>query len=266
MSTTNPPISLEDMKVIALEAGVIMRQYFVADGMKRTVKEDFTPLTVADNLINTLVIDRVKNIDSTIDILGEEESSRTSSEWQITCDPIDGTFPFTWGIPLSTFMMSLQHKGKVITSVIYDPYMERMYHAEIGQGAFLNGSPIQVSKVNITNKPVIGYVALNNDFNMYAVCGELAKQGFNLINFFSIGYKEAKVATGEYAGTIFPQFIPNSFHDTAPGHLLVEEAGGIVTDLYGETQDYLREEFRGHIMANSIEIHQALLDAVKKFG
>jgi fructose-1,6-bisphosphatase/inositol monophosphatase family enzyme len=74
------------------------------------------------------------------------------------------------------------------------------------------------------------------------------------------------VATGELVGTIFPQRKPMAFHDTAPGHLLVEEAGGTVTDLYGYEQDYLRMDFRGHIMANSKEMHSILLEAAYKNG
>ncbi len=267
MGKTVLPISLADMKSMALVAGDIMKVHFVSHGIRRDVKEDHTPFTIADQLINAMVIERVQQIDATVDIIAEEASARTASDWQIACDPIDGTFPYTWGSPISTFMLALLHKGVVMASVIYDPFTDRMYTAERSKGAFMNEQPIQVSHKTFDENPVLGYVSWQNcGTNMHAVCGHLERHGFQLVNFCSIGYFEAMVATGELVGTIFPQRKPMSFHDTAPGHLLVEEAGGIVTDLLGYPQNYLREEFRGHIMANSIEMHNILLEAVKNYG
>lgn len=267
MNEASSPITLLNLSYIAKEAGNIMLDHFVSHGMSRTVKGDHTPLTLADTAINKLVIRRIRQIDTVVDILGEEESSRTDSPWQIVCDPIDGTFPFTWGVPVSTFMIALLYKGQVMMSVIFDPFSDRRYRAERGKGAYLNGKPIRVSSNTISDRPVVGYVSWHKcGTNMHAVLGHLESQGFQLVNFCSIGYIEAMVANGELVGTIFPQCKPGAFHDTAPGHLLVEEAGGYVTDLHGEPQDYLRKEFRGHIMANSASMHEVLLEAVKRFG
>ncbi len=267
MIENKTPLTVLNLSYIAKEAGNIMLDHFVSHGMKRTVKGDYTPLTLADTTINQLVIRRVHQIDPTIDILGEEESARTVSPWQIVCDPIDGTFPFTWGVPVATFMIALLYKGHVMASVISDPFSDRRYRAERGKGAYMNGNPIRVSNHTLRDRPVVGYVSWQGcGTNMHAVLGHLESQGFQLVNFCSIGYQEAMVANGELVGTIFPQRKPWAFHDTAPGHLLVEEAGGIVTDLHGDPQDYLRKEFRGHIMANSPSVHEVLLDAVKRFG
>ena len=261
------PISLEQMVSIARQAGVIMKEHFQPFGMVRKVKDDETPLTVADTAVNRMVINCVQAIDPSIDILGEEESLRTESDWQIACDPIDGTFPFTWGTPISTFMLALLHKGEVMASVIFDPFMNRMYTAEKGKGAFINGKPISVSTDGMSDRPVIGYVSWQNcGTDMHAICGFLESIGFQAVNYCSIGYFEAMVANGELVGTIFPQRKLLSFHDTAPGDLLVTEAGGIVTDLNGDPQDYLRDEFRGHIMANTWKIHNILFNAVKRCG
>jgi fructose-1,6-bisphosphatase/inositol monophosphatase family enzyme len=131
----------------------------------------------------------------------------------------------------------------------------------------MNDVRLQVSGHTVYDNPVVGYVSWNNcGKNMHAICGHLESLGFQMVNFCSIGYFEAMIAKGELAGTIFPQQKPMAFHDTAPGHLLVEEAGGIVTDLYGLPQDYLQETFRGHVMANSPGIHSILLCAIEKYG
>src|SRR5689334_9508840 len=114
------PISLVQLRQIATLAGGIMKTYFTHFGMERVVKTDTTPLTVADTEINQLVIDHVRKISGDIDIVGEEQSDRTASPWQVMCDPIDGTFPYTWGMPVSTCMLGLMHNKVPVMGVIYD--------------------------------------------------------------------------------------------------------------------------------------------------
>jgi myo-inositol-1(or 4)-monophosphatase len=260
-------IPIEEMVDIARAAGVVMNNHFRSHGMSRVVKADLTPVTVADNAINEMVIRRIVATGINIDVIGEEASRRQSSRWQIACDPIDGTFPYTWGTPVSTFMLALLYDGIVQKSVIFDPFTDRMYTAERGSGAFLNGVPIAVSTNTVSDNPVIGYVSWKGcGTNMHAICGHLESLGFQCVNFCSIGYLEAMVATGELVGTIFPQRKRGAFHDTAPGHLLVEEAGGVVCDLNGAPQDYLREDFRGHVMANSPCVRDVLLSTIAKYG
>ena len=87
----------------------------------------------------------------------------------------------------------------------------------------------------------------------------LEDRGVSTINYCSIGIKEVMVATGELAGTIFPGV---GMHDTAPGDIIVTEAGGTVTDLLGNPLSYDSGEILGHVMSNGI-IHDLLLEAVE---
>lgn len=259
------PISLEDMQRIAILAGGVMKTYFTHFGMERVVKTDTTPLTRADTEVNALVIDHVRAISKDVDIVGEEANDRTSSSWQIVCDPVDGTFPYTWGMPVSTFMIGLLHRHVPVMGVIYDPFTDRMYYAERGKGAWLNNSPLKVSRVKErTDRPVVGYVSWPQvpngacPYNILKVCQYLEERGVTLVNFCSIGYMEAAVATGEFAGTIFPG---SSNHDTAPGHIIVSEAGGKVTDIFGGPPRYSNDKIAGHLMSNG-HIHDLLVEAV----
>ncbi len=258
-----PPINLRDLTSVAVEAGEIMRVHFRPFGMKREVKSDITPMTKADTEINDLVINHFRRFSGEIDIVSEEGSSRTNSPWRINCDPVDGTFPYTWGIPVSTFMISLSYEHEPVMGVIYDPFTHRMYQAEKGLGALLNsGSPLRVSKASTLEKrQVIGYTSWPGcPYNILKVCHLLEKRGATLVNLQSIGYIDVAVATGEFVGTIFPG---PSHHDTAPGHVIVTEAGGMVTDIFGEPLDYSKDTLQGHIMSNG-KIHHILVEAVKE--
>lgn len=255
------PISLVQLRQIAVLAGGVMKTYFTHFGMERIVKTDTTPLTLADTEINQLVIDHVRKISRDIDIVGEEQSDRTGSPWQVMCDPVDGTFPYTWGWPVSTFMLGVMHERKSVMGVIYDPFTDRMYYAEHGKGAWMNNTPLRVSTAATRkDRPIVGFVSWTDcPYNVLKVCQYLEERGVTLVNPCSIGYIEAAVATGEFAGTIFPG---TKHHDTAPGHIIVTEAGGKVTDIFGEPLHYSDNQIAGHLMSNG-HIHDLMVEAVK---
>ncbi len=261
---TPTPIQLHELQNIATNAGTIISNLFVpGGGIARQVKDDATPFTEADTSVNRLVIEAVRKISTYVDIIGEEENARTNSPWQITCDPIDGTFPYTWGMPVSTFMIGLIYICVPVMGVIYDPFQHQMYSAERGKGAFANGVPIHVSQIakrRGKEMPVVGYASWPGcSFNILDVCKRLEAAGVMTVNFCSIGYLEAAVATGELAATIFPG---KKYHDTAPGHPIVEEAGGKVTDIFGRPISYGgSSEIEGHIMSNG-KIHDLIVEAV----
>ncbi len=261
MSAQKSPVTLGELRGVALLAGDVMKQYFTHFGMERVVKTDTTPLTKADTEINELVISHIRRISAEIDIVGEEGSDRKDSPWQVMCDPIDGTFPYTWGMPVSTFMLGVMYERNPVMGVIYDPFTDRMYYAEKGKGAWMNSTQLKVSNVTTCkDRPVVGYVSWPGcPYNVLKVCQYLEERGITLINFCSIGYIEAAVATGEFAGTIFPG---TAHHDTAPGHIIVTEAGGKVTDIFGESHHYSDDKIAGHLMSNG-HIHDLLVEAVK---
>ena len=273
--TTNfeyEPITVERLESFALIAGDIAKTHFTDFGMLRELKSDRTPVTVADKLINRKFIEFVHETWPGVDIIGEEESSRSVSDWLAITDPIDGTFPFTMGSPVFTNMFGMLYKGEPIMGVIYDPIMNRMFSAERGKGSFMNGRRLEVSGVGsqpMVERPMVGYVSWHGANNKAVIGGKpiqmlkavqfLEDRGVSAINYCSIGIKEVMVASGELAGTIFPGV---GMHDTAPGDIIVTEAGGTVTDLLGNPLSYDSGEILGHVMSNGI-IHDLLLEAVE---
>src|SRR5205823_1138610 len=87
-------------------------------------------------------------------ILAEEggEGSQTASPYRWVVDPLDGTTNFAHGFPAFCVSIGLEQEGRIILGVVYDPLHRELFEAQLGQGAFLNGQRIRVSKVPTLNK------------------------------------------------------------------------------------------------------------------
>jgi len=236
---------------LAKRAGKIMRANFKM-GMKKQWKSDSSPVTVTDKKINRLVIESVKKNFVSHDVLGEEESHRPNrGEFVWVCDPVDGTVPFSHGIPTFTFSLALVRNGQPILGVIYDPIMDRMYFAQKGGGAFLNNKKIKVNKQNLL-RGVVGWSS--------NTMSELRKKLPNMaiIQLWSICYEGVLVASGELNATYYSHY---NAHDAAALKIIVEEAGGKVTDQDGKEQRYDRR-INGALMSNGV-VHKQLLNFLK---
>lgn len=246
----------------ALRAGKIMKDNFTL-GMSKEWKKDTTPVTETDLRINSLLIEEVGLRFPGHSILAEEESNvLDGSEYVWVCDPVDGTIPFSHGMPISTFSLALTRNGESILGVVCDPFQNRLFSAVKGSGAFLNGKSIKVSE-KATFDGVIGcyemmYFEKYNVLDMveHLIFDEKAK----LMVLKSIVYGSSLVAAGEIGFTIFPN---HTAHDAAAIKVIVEEAGGKVTDLFGNDQRYDRPT-NGFIASNG-HLHEKLVEISKKF-
>lgn len=250
---------LEFAKTVALRAGDIMLEHFQTD-VEHEIKSDATPVTIADTAINTMVIDEIGKKYPEHSVMGEEESSETTAtEYLWVCDPIDGTIPYTLGIPTSLFSIALVHNGESVLGVLYDPYTKRMYTAVKGSGAQLNGERIYVS-AEVAPK---GYVTIPSmQYGMTDTANLVADAMGTGIRSFSlccVTYEAMMVATGHITGAIFPGTSP---WDIAAVKVVVEEAGGKVTDLYGNDQPY-DQPIKGAIISNG-QMHDELVALVSK--
>lgn len=233
---------LELAKHLAQQAGVIMRQNFTI-GMKKEWKEDSTPVTVTDKTINTLVIETISKELPSHGVLGEEQSTDLDREYVWVVDPVDGTMPFSHGSPTFMFSLALTHLGKPILGVMYDPIVDRLLWAELGTGAYLNGTQITVSKANTISQTMIN---LDADILPPQFRKTLNDMGAWCATYQSTVYGSMLVACGEFTAEIYAY---NKPWDAAAVKIVVEEAGGIVTDLYGNEQRY-DKEIQGFIATN----------------
>jgi len=245
---------------LAYQAGEIMRENFVL-GMNKSWKNDNTPLTKSDTAINTLVINSVKERFPTHAVIGEEESLKNNSEYVWLCDPIDGTIPFSHGIPTSVFSLALVHNGIPIFGILYDPFMERMVTAQKGKGAFLGKTKITVSTENILKNIVINVEGATKTKPVHAIRLALAQKGVRALCLSSIAYSCMLVAAGELAAAVFMHSSP---WDIAAAKVIIEEAGGVCTDLQGKDQLYDRK-VNGFVASNGL-IHKPLLTLINKYS
>lgn len=249
---------------LAKKSGNIIRDNFLL-GMRKEWKADNSPLTETDTTINDLVVESINNVFPGHNVLAEEgDSFSGASEYVWVCDPLDGTIPFSHGIPTCVFSLALTHQGESILGVVYDPFMDRMFIAEKGGGAFLNGKRISVSR-NASIKNALFAVSLGKaQCDFLPLVKALRNEHARVINVGSITYMGSLVACGEFSATVFQgvKLLETKPHDTAALKVIVEEAGGRVTDIFGNEQRY-DQDIRGHLVSNGV-LHETLLKLIRE--
>lgn len=255
---------LEIAKQLANEAGKIMLGYFNTSASNPIVKTDKTIVTKADTEINSRVIDMLTKETPGYSIWGEEESSIIKgSKYTWVCDPVDGTMPFAKAIPISTFSLALvDENGNSVVGVVYDPFQDRLFEAVKGGGAYLNGTKISVSEQSELDGAYIDEelwinheekITFNNPKDV------LNKAGAKVTTQCSAVLMGCFVAKGSYDAMIFGQGKPE---DIAALAVIVTEAGGKVTDLFGNEQRY-DTNIKGAIVSNGM-LHDKLCGALEE--
>jgi myo-inositol-1(or 4)-monophosphatase len=250
-------------KDMARQAGDIMRRYFRSDMIDTTWKSDATPVTAADTAINQLVIESVQKSFPDHGVIGEEDSYEQERSMVWVVDPVDGTSPFSLGIPASTFLLALvdRHDGQPVLGIVYDPYLDELYTAIRGEGAFLNGRLLKCSSQSSLEK---SYIAIYGpavstetiDYSPGRVIDELTTHGANTYRLSSGAYTGAKIATGQFTAIVMGNGNP---WDSAAIAIVVEEAGGKATDLVGKTRRYDETGLGSVIAANEAVLQQLLV-------
>ena len=240
---------------VAKEAGALLMRHFRAR-VSIEYKGDADLVTVADRESEALIVGRIREKFPQHNILGEEGTrSESGSEFRWYIDPLDGTTNFAHGFPVFCVSIALEHEGRRIAGVLYDPTRDELFAAEKGGGATLNGRPIHVSKVAKLNEALVatGFPShkrhKNPNIHFYH---QITLRTHGVRRAGSAALDLASVACGRVDG--FWEFNLNPW-DTAAGVLLVEEAGGKVTDLSGGAFDIASRE----VCASNGVLHPALL-------
>lgn len=248
-------------KELAEEAGKIMQRYFRAEDIGTIWKEDATPLTVADTAINELVINKVKARFPEHGILGEESSYGPKRKLIWVVDPVDGTIPFSLGIPISTFSIALVDRtdGQPLVGVVFDPFLDRLYSSIKGQGAYLNNSMIHVSKQKTLKNAYVSVLGKFEGESLSECVDQLHKKGAKNFSLMSYAYSTTLLASGELLSSVFAYGAP---WDSAASALIVTEAGGVVSDMVGKPSRF--DEFSdGCVQSCNQEIHDQILEIIK---
>lgn len=257
---------LEIAKQLANEAGEIMLGYFNSAAADPTVKTDRTIVTKADTEINSRVIEVLAKETPGYSIWGEEESSIIEgAEYTWVCDPVDGTMPFSKAIPISTFSLALvDANGDSVVGVVYDPFQDRLFEAVKDGGAFLNGERISISdKTELDGAYIDEELWINGEEEITFDNPKdiFNKAGAKITTQCSAVIMGCFVARGAYDGMIFGQGKPE---DIAALAVIVPEAGGKVTDLFGNPQRY-DTNIRGAVVSNG-HLHDAIWEVLKNLN
>jgi myo-inositol-1(or 4)-monophosphatase len=227
---------------IAREAGGRLRE-FLAQGVETEYKGDVDLVTVADRTVEKLIRARLGEAFPEHGIYGEEGTrDRMEGEFRWYVDPLDGTTNFAHGFPQFCVSMGLEQRpagtksdedGTLVAAVIYDPMRDELFTAERGKGARLNGRPMHVSKISELAESLLstGFPSRKRhaspNIHFYQ---EFTLRSHGVRRAGSAALDLAYVASGRLDA--FWEFNLNPW-DTAAGILLVEEAGGTVTDFAG---------------------------------
>lgn len=232
---------------IAREAGARLRE-FLAEGVATEYKGDVDLVTIADRTVEKLIRGRLGEVFPDHGIYGEEGTrERMEQEYRWYVDPLDGTTNFAHGVPQFCVSMGLEKRnaglghgapaagddGSIVAGVIYDPMRDELYCAERGRGAWLNDRPMHVSKTPELAESLVatGFPSRKrHDSPNIHFYHEFTLRSHGVRRAGSAALDLAYVACGRYEG--FWEFNLNPW-DTAAGILLVEEAGGKLTDFSG---------------------------------
>ena len=238
-------------------AGEIVKRYFEKTGLERKTKDDATFVTLADKEAEDAIIKVIKAEYPDHGILGEETgrgNSQSSYLWVI--DPLDGTTNFVNGIPIFATSIALIENGLPIVGVVHNPITNSLYAAEKGKGATYNGRSAYVSDQGakegvITFGPGVGE---KEKFSvLFSQSGVIFKSRRYL---GSTALELGFVSRGGTEGVIV---IGLNKWDYAAGVLLVQEAGGMITDWQGKPCTLDQNFF----IASNGKVHKELLELVK---
>ena len=196
------------------------------------------------------------------DVLTEETPlSPKGSPFRWIVDPLDGTTNYAHGYPIFCVSIALQMEGRLILGVVYDPTRDEMFWAQRGEGAYLNGRRIGVSKTKKLIRSLLstGFPYdlresrvnnLDHFCNMIMRAQAIRRDGSAALNL-------CYVAAGRFDGFWELKLKP---WDVAAGTIIVEEAGGEVTDFDGNSPDIFGQE----IVASNGLIHQEMLEVLRE--
>lgn len=240
----------------------VIQSGLFADTFDTAWKSDNTPVTTVDINVNQLIIDSVNSQFPNDRILGEELSLDGGSGFTWVVDPIDGTQALGIVPTSTTCVARTDKKGQPLFGVVYNPLTDELFAAQRGETATLNGSPLQVSsKTEIKGSYIFLGSRMQEPFASNGVIYDRFEgEGGKVLNTRSLAFGCVMVAKGVAEGAFIGVKTP---YEAAAIKLIVEGAGGKVTDLYGNEPGRLDGEIRGLVVSNG-HIHDALLAALVK--
>lgn len=253
---------IKDIIEIAREAGEIIREGFNKNLQIGYKSNESDLVTNIDKASEKLITDFVRKKYPSHGILAEESGNiKSGSEYSWVIDPLDGTVNFAHGLPIFSVSIGLQKNDETVAGVVYDVAQNIIYSGERGSGAFANDEKIEVSKnSNIAHSVLVTgfpYNIKENPYNALDKFVALTKASRGMRRLGSAAIDFCYVAKGVFDG--FWEVYLNPW-DICAGKLIVEEAGGLVTDFEGNQININSKQ----ILATNGKIHSNMVEILQK--
>lgn len=251
---------------VALQAGAILREMLPEARASKRIRTKRNPadlVTRADRMAEDLIVGYLRRRFPEHGILAEEGSAHAGETYRWIIDPVDGTTNFAHGLPLFVVSIGLEHRGTMQTGVIYHPSLDELFIAERGRGTFLRQggreTRLQVSEIATVAEAVVAsglpYDIRETGSNIPQI-GALMRTAIEVRVLGAAALHLAYVAAGRIDAFWEPSLNP---WDIAAGALLVEEAGGRLTDMRG---DRFHVDCRD-VLATNGRVHDEMLTLLR---
>lgn len=260
---------LEELQQIVCEAGRIGLSYF-GKNIKNWQKPDDTPITEADLAVNDFLDERLKKLMPEFGWLSEEtvdNLERQEKEYIWIVDPIDGTKAFIKGMAEWVVSVAIVKDNRPVLGLVYDPIAEILYYAQTGQGAYIINAKNQQVKITPTDKQNVHdaqILAYKFHFDRMTTRSEYIwpDMQYQIVN--SMAMRVALVACGEFDAMV--SFTNKGEWDIAAVDVIIHEAGGYITDGFGQLLTYNKTKpSLPHMVAAGAKLHEKIIEHTAHF-
>ncbi len=249
------------LEEVTMQAGDAIMSFYRGDLVierKNVGQSAIDIVTNADRASEELILAALRASFPDHDIVTEETAlEMRGSRWKWFVDPLDGTVNFAHGYPVFSVSVALAEDDEVVAGMVCDPLRKESFSAVRGGGAFLNGRPIRASSAERLDRSIVAtgfpYDRAVSPENNVAEFSMVVTRVQGIRRGGSAALDLAYVAAGRLDGFWELKLKP---WDMAAGMLLVEEAGGRVTDRFGRNADV----YTNSVVASNGLIHDALLE------
>ena len=215
-----------------------------------------------EQMFRALIEDRFPDHAILAEEFGTQGDRNQASPYCWVFDPVDGTTNYAHGLPIFCSACSLELDGQPVVAAVYDPSRKELFTAERGEGAWLNGAPMRVSKATTLIDALLctgfPYSVQEDPDELVALFGEFLRRARAVRRLGSAAIDLCYVAAGRLDGFWEQKLQP---WDVSAGALLVAEAGGSVTNLAGGPFD----SRLGEAVASNGAIHAAMVETIQTF-
>lgn len=243
----------KQLEPLMQESGKLVMGYFRKQ-IDIAYKKDGSIVTVADQENEAFLKKALYDICKAGFYAEESGLTDIDQDYVWVIDPIDGTNNFAQGLPHFCISVALTYQGDPVVAATYNPTMQELYYAEKGQGAWCNGRQLLLTSGHESYKRLaaIGDMCVQQ-FDMFE-CAE--NNNFSMRAFGSAALDAAYLAAGYIDLLLFRKL---AWWDVAAGILLVQEAGGLVTQFDGTAVKNGYTSF----LAGEKDVHQQFLSLIK---